>query len=109
MSSLPSTNSDKRALNQGFGDGMSRAFELVMTPAFFAGVGYLIDLAAGTSPVFAVALATFGVVGVFVRAWYGYDAEMRVHESSGRWVRGAERPRCDEPADIWASRREVGP
>ena len=81
-----STN-DKRAMNQGFGDGMSRAFELVATPMVFGGLGYLVDRLAGTSPVFLVVLAAFGVVGTFARVWYGYDTEMRSLESSGRWAR----------------------
>ena len=101
---------DKRALNQGFGDGMSRAFELVATPAVFGGIGWLIDRAAGTSPVFIVALGLFGTVGTFVRFWYGYDAEMRSHEAAGRWaVRSADAPSPAEPdpdVDLWTARRE---
>ena len=103
---------DKRAMNQGFGDGMSRAFELVATPLVFGGLGYLVDLVAGTAPVFMIVLAVFGVIGTFVRFWYGYDAEMRRHESSGAWVRRDERvARSEEPLaeqpDIWSTRREI--
>lgn len=106
-----STN-DKRAMNQGFGDGMSRAFELVVTPMVFGGIGYGIDLLAGTTPVFTVVLAVFGVIGVFVRLWFGYDAEMRSHESSGRWARpdadtGTGTETGAEPnTDLWSLRRE---
>lgn len=105
------SSNDKRAMNQGFGDGMSRAFELVVTPLVFGGIGYLLDTLAGTAPVFLVALGVFGVVGVFVRAWIGYDLEMRSHEASGPWMRGAA-PREPEPAeqsaeqvDIWSISR----
>lgn len=102
------TLNDKRAMNQGFGDGMSRAFELVATPFVFAGFGYLIDRVAGTSPVFTIALAIFGVVGVFVRMWYGYDAEMRSHESSGSWVRSGEAQSSSDPVpDLWSARRSA--
>lgn len=103
-------------MNQGFGDGMSRAFELVATPLVFGGVGYLIDLVAGTAPVFVVALGAFGVIGTFVRVWFGYDAEMRALEASGPWVRRTDRVGVDtakDPAgidpdqDIWSARREV--
>ena len=99
---------DKRAMNQGFGDGMSRAFELVVTPLLFGLVGFLVDHLAGTSPAFVVAFGAFGVVGTFVRAWYGYDAEMRSHESTGRWAprSSATGPGPAEPvADLWSSRR----
>ena len=100
---------DKRAMNQGFGDGMSRAFELVATPLVFGGIGLLVDRVAGTSPVFVVVLGLFGVVGTFVRFWYGYDAEMRAHESDARWVPHDQRPAAQgDPVatDLWTSSRE---
>jgi F0F1-type ATP synthase assembly protein I len=100
-----STN-DKRAMNQGFGDGMSRAFELVATPLVFGGIGYLVDRAAGTVPVFAIVLGAFGIVGTFVRAWYGYDAEMRRVEQTGRWNRSADDPEPEPVSDLWTARRE---
>lgn len=96
---------EKRDLNRGFGDGMSRAFEIAVTPIVFGALGYGIDALAGTAPAFTIALAAFAVVGMFVRLWYGYDAEMRVHESSSRWAAG--RPVTDERAegiDLWATR-----
>ena len=103
-----STN-DKRAMNQGFGDGMARAFELVATPLVFGGIGLLIDRVAGTSPVFVVVLGLFGVVGTFVRLWYGYDAEMRTHEASGRWARSVGTEAAPEPdRDLWSTRRRPG-
>lgn len=99
-----------RAINRGFGDGMSRAFELVATPLLFAGLGYLVDRAVGTTPVFSIVLGLFAVAGVFARMWYGYDAEMRAHETSGAWVRGGERPArpaADGSVDLWATREDV--
>jgi F0F1-type ATP synthase assembly protein I len=103
-----STN-DKRAMNQGFGDGMSRAFELVVTPMVFGAIGFLIDQIVGTTPWFTAVLATFGVIGTFVRLWYGYDQEMRSHEAAGRWARreGAAAP-AEPPADLWTARRREG-
>ena len=101
------TTNDKRAMNQGFGDGMSRAFELVATPMVFGGIGYLVDRLAGTMPVFTVLLGAFGIVGTFVRAWYGYDAEMRRVEQSGRWNRRpAAGPEQPADTDLWNARRE---
>ena len=105
------SSNDKRAMNQGFGDGMSRAFELVATPFVFAGIGFLVDAVVGTSPVFLVAFGLFGLVGTFLRAWYGYDAEMRTHEASGRWNRSGEheaaRPDDHDTTDIWSVERGV--
>ena len=103
---------DKRAMNQGFGDGMSHAFELVATPLVFGGIGLLVDRIAGTSPVFVIVLGLFGVVGTFARFWYGYDAEMRGHEAQARWARrDADAPSGADAAgvpstDLWAARRE---
>lgn len=101
---------DKRAMNQGFGDGISRAFELVATPMAFAGIGFLIDLVAGTAPAFTIAFAVFGVIGTFVRMWYGYDHEMRSHEASGAWVRPEDRLQTslEDENEIWRSRRAAG-
>ena len=100
-----STN-DKRAMNQGFGDGMSRAFELVVTPMVFGAIGFVVDQLAGTTPVFTAVLAIFGVIGTFVRLWYGYDQEMRSHEAAGRWARrdAADDP-AEPPVDLWSARR----
>ncbi len=64
---------------------MARAFELVLAPMLFAGIGYLVDRWLGTGPVVAIAFGAFGIVGVFVRSWYGYVAEMRAHEETGPW------------------------
>ena len=102
---------DKRAMNQGFGDGMSRAFELVATPLAFAGIGFLVDLLADARPAFTIAFGLFGVIGTFVRMWYGYDNEMRSHEASGAWVRPEDRlktPLQDEN-DIWRASRAARP
>lgn len=98
---------DKRALNEGFGDGMSRAFELVVTPLVFAGIGFLVDLVADTGPGFTIAFAVFGVIGTFVRMWYGYDQEMRSHEASGVWVRPEDRLKTSlqDENDIWRASR----
>lgn len=97
---------DKRAMNNGFGDGMSRAFELAITPLVFGGLGFVLDRAIGTSPVFAVAFAAFAVIGMFVRVWFGYDLEMRQLESTSRW--GADRvvPEPEPVADLWAAARD---
>ena len=59
--------------------------ELVLTPVLFAGIGYVLDRVLGTVPVFTVLLGVFAVVGMFVRAYYRYEAEMRRHEADAPW------------------------
>lgn len=76
---------DRRELYNGFGDGLSRAFEFAVTPAVFGAMGYAVDRAVGVTPVFTIALLLFAVVGMFVKLWFAYDAEMRRHESRAAW------------------------
>lgn len=73
---------DRRALNNGFGNALSRAFEIVVTPLLFGLIGWFVDRALGTSPVLTVGLFAFGLVGVAVKLKLGYDREMATHDSS---------------------------
>ena len=72
--------SDAR-LNRGYSDGMTRAFELVLTPAILAGFGWLLDRWLDLFPVLTITFAVLGVVGTFVKIYLGYEAEMQVHEA----------------------------
>jgi hypothetical protein len=76
-----------RALYNGFGNTMARAFELVVTPALFAVIGHFIDRAAGTHFVFTLALTIFCVVGMSIRMICGYIEAMKVHEQEAVWNR----------------------
>jgi len=78
---------DKRDLYNGFGDGFALAFEFAVTPAIFGVLGYLLDRAVGTLPVFTIIFALFCVVGMFVKVWYTYDANMREQEAKAPWGR----------------------
>ncbi len=71
---------------RGFGDALSMAFELVMTPLLFGLGGYGLDRWLGTSPLFTVVLSVLAIIGMSARMWYGYDARMRVHEAAGPWA-----------------------
>ena len=75
----------RRELNQGFGEALSRAFELAVTPVVFGFFGYLIDMRLGTSPIFLLVLALFAVVGQFVKLWYAYDGEMKRRDAEAVW------------------------
>lgn len=79
--------SQRRETNKGFGDGLQQAFELVMTPAIFGVLGYVLDRWIGTVPLFTV-LFTLGVLGY--EAWrliVAYGAEMDSVEEGKPWNR----------------------
>lgn len=79
---------EKRALNNGFGEALSRAFEFAVSPVVFGFLGHLLDMRLGTSPAFLLILAGLCVVGLFVKTWYAYDAEMRAQDAAGPWNKG---------------------
>ncbi len=76
--------SDRRELNNGFGEGLTRAFELAITPTLFAGLGWLIDRRAGTTPVFMIVFLLLTMVGMGLRWWYEYDGRMTLMENEMR-------------------------
>lgn len=81
----------KRDLYNGFGNGLSRAFELAVTPAVFGGMGYALDRRLDLVPVLTIVFLLVALAGMFVRMWYGYDAEMKAHEARGAWAPKAGR------------------
>jgi F0F1-type ATP synthase assembly protein I len=72
-------------LYNGAGEGLSRAFELAVTPAIVGGFGYLLDQWLGILPVFTIVFFLVAVFGVAARMYYGYDAKMKEHEAAGPW------------------------
>lgn len=64
----------------GFGNAMGTATELALLPAVFGFLGWLVDGWLDTRPLFLVAFLVFAFAGMLVRAWIGYDAEMREQE-----------------------------
>ena len=72
--------SAKRELNNGFGNALTAAVELAVTPAIFALMGWQIDRWLGTSPLFLLFLFVFTVGYVSWRQYTAYDAKMRRHE-----------------------------
>jgi F0F1-type ATP synthase assembly protein I len=87
---------DKRGLYNGFGDGLAQAFEFAVTPAIFGAIGYVIDRALGTVPLFTIVLSLLCLVGIFLKTWYVYDAEMRAHEEQSPWARRERSARMPE-------------
>lgn len=78
---------ERRLLNRGYSDGLTRALEVVLTPLILGGCGALVDSWVGTRPWFTIGLATAGVAGIFTKLWLGYDREMREHEADAPWKR----------------------
>ncbi len=78
-------------LYRGFGESLSRAFEMALTPAILGGLGNLLDRWLGTGLVLTLGLFLFAVAGMFLRMWYGYDARMKVLEAAAPWARSATR------------------
>lgn len=83
------------SVDQGLGQGM----EMALTVAVFLGLGWLLDLAFDTRPIFMIALVVFSVVGQFVKMWFVYDARMRTLEAERRRGTTAHQhePTSDEP------------
>lgn len=77
---------DQRDVYRGASDGFTRSFELALTPAVFAGFGYLLDGWIGIRPVLTIALFLICVAGQFVKMYYAYEARMKVLESAGPWA-----------------------
>ena len=61
-------------------------YELVFSPLILALIGFGIDKLFGTVPVFTVLFAVLGLVGVVVKLYYNYRAEMEAHEAAGPWA-----------------------
>ena len=77
---------DRRDLYNGFGNGLSRAVELAVTPAIFGGAGWLVDRWVGLYPLFTIVLALAGVIGTFLSTWYRYEAAMKAEEARSPWA-----------------------
>ena len=68
--------SAKRELNNGFGNSLSTAVELVVSPLLMAVIGWRLDVWLGTSPVFTVFLFAFTLAYVVWKQHALYSAKM---------------------------------
>jgi len=78
---------ERRAMWQGFGDGLSQAVELAVTPVLFALLGHLLDGRFGVRPVLTVTFFVFAVVGSFLRMWFHYLARSEAQDRDKAWNR----------------------
>jgi hypothetical protein len=71
----------RRELNNGAGDSLAKAVELVLTPAIFGFLGHLLDtrLGTGVACMLVFALVTFGYL--CWKAWGSYERRMQEHEA----------------------------
>jgi len=72
-------------------DALSHALAMVVTPLIMGLFGVWLDNRLGTGWVFAAALATMGVIGAFLSAYYRYQARMAEQDAGKPWTRRAER------------------
>ena len=71
----------------GFGDGLAQAIEMIGPPVILGLIGWFLDSRLGTGPAFLIALAAFGVAGVFARAYFEYQARAARHDEGKPWAR----------------------
>ncbi|MFM8482163.1 MAG: AtpZ/AtpI family protein [Actinomycetota bacterium] len=64
--------------------GLGQGMEMALTLCVFLGLGWLVDRAAGTSPLFMVILVVFAMIGQSARMWFTYDARMKMLEAERR-------------------------
>ena len=76
----------QRGLYQGFGDANTRAFELVLVPVIFGLIGFAVGNAVGAAKLVALAFGVFGLVGVLIKAFYEYKAEMAKQDKGKPWA-----------------------
>jgi F0F1-type ATP synthase assembly protein I len=66
---------------------LSHAFEIVATVVLFVLLGLWIDGRVGTRPLFTVVLGLLAVIGISVRAYYTYMAEVHRDEEGKPWLK----------------------
>ena len=76
-----------REVNNGFGDGLAAAFEVVATPLIMAFLGYLLDRWLGLHLVFALIFGLFTFGYMMYKLVSRYSAEMARHDADAPWSR----------------------
>jgi len=76
-----------RDVNNGFGEGLATAFELVVTPLLMGFFGWLLDRWLGLHLVFALSFGLFTFGYLVWKLAVRYDHEMAGHASDAPWSR----------------------
>jgi F0F1-type ATP synthase assembly protein I len=67
---------DRRELNNGFGNALAVAVELVVTPMIFGFLGFLLDGRLGTKPIFTLVFFLFVLAYVVWKQYVLYGRQM---------------------------------
>jgi F0F1-type ATP synthase assembly protein I len=78
---------DRQATWNGFGEALSLAVGLVVTPLLFALLGWWLDRMLGTDPVLAFAFGAVGLFGQCAHMYYSYRARIAREEEGKPWTR----------------------
>lgn len=84
---LRSKSAATQAAGHRFNDGLSQALSLVFGPVLFGFLGWLLDRALGTGPVFLLAFGIFGFLGAVVALYYRYKDAIEQQEADKPWNR----------------------
>jgi F0F1-type ATP synthase assembly protein I len=71
----------------GTDDALSQALSLVVGPVFFGFLGYLLDQALGTGPIFALVFGLLAFSGAVAALYFRYQSAMAKHEADKPWNR----------------------
>lgn len=71
----------KQDLNRGFGDALATAFELALTPAIMALIGWKLDAWLGTTPAFLLFFFLFTMSYEIWKMFKRYDARMQAEQA----------------------------
>ena len=83
---------ETREMQQGFGDAFAAAFELVVTPAIFGFLGWLLDGRLGTTPVFTIVFTAITLAYASYRLAHSYGESLEQARVERRAAWQAEGP-----------------
>jgi positive regulator of sigma E activity len=70
-------------------DALAHGMAMVAVPLVLGLAGAWIDSRLGTSPIFVIALAAFGVACSFASAYYRYERRVADHDAGKPWARSS--------------------
>jgi F0F1-type ATP synthase assembly protein I len=83
-------DSQRRELSNDIFYRSTGSFELVLSPAILGFLGFLLDRAIGTVPIFTILFALAGIAGAACRVYYGYRYAMAELEAATKARRETE-------------------
>ena len=82
----------KQEMNRGFGDALATAFELALTPAIMALIGWQLDRWLGTGPFLFLFLFVFTVSYEIWKFFKRYEAHMQDEQAKVKGLRPPQEP-----------------